>query len=136
MNPTERADAPSKESTTGVSADCRSEEGDTVSLIDAMITLARVLSTRDLGGTAIAKALVDLRADEDIARLIGPPKPIGDIMAVFICPWPGGGFFVRLPHRDGGYPGGQEIGRGKWHFLIREDAVFAITLAAEKKTNP
>lgn len=47
------------------STDCRSEEGITVGLIDAIITLFRVLRRRDLSGLAITEALKDLANDED-----------------------------------------------------------------------
>jgi hypothetical protein len=50
--------------------DCRSEEGITVGLIDALITLARVLRSRDLSTDAIHGALVDLTHDEDLAYLL------------------------------------------------------------------
>ena len=50
--------------------DCRSEEGITVGLLDAMISIARVLAKRDLSDPATVEALKDLRADEDIARLL------------------------------------------------------------------
>jgi hypothetical protein len=53
--------------------DCRSTEGVTTGLIDGVITLARVLATRDLTSLAVREALADLRADEDIARLLESP---------------------------------------------------------------
>lgn len=51
--------------------DCRSEEGVTIGLIDALISIARVLSKRDLDASdQIREALLDLRNDEDIKRII------------------------------------------------------------------
>lgn len=50
--------------------DCRTEEGTTVGLIDAVITCARVLVTRDLTPVAVVEALADLRDDEDVAALL------------------------------------------------------------------
>jgi hypothetical protein len=50
--------------------DCRSEVGVTVGLIDSLIFVARVLAKRDLNDPAIQEALMDLRADEDIAKLL------------------------------------------------------------------
>lgn len=47
--------------------DCRSEEGITVGLIDAIISIARVLAKRDLSQSiAVIEALVDLRCDDDL----------------------------------------------------------------------
>lgn len=45
--------------------DCRTEEGVTVGLIDAIITLFRVLRKRDLSGIETMEALRDLAQDED-----------------------------------------------------------------------
>lgn len=51
--------------------DCRSEEGITIGLIDAMISIARVLARRDLEESqAVKEALADLHADEDIALIM------------------------------------------------------------------
>lgn len=47
------------------STDCRTEEGVTVGLIDAIITLFRLLRKRDLSGPAAMEALEDLAQDED-----------------------------------------------------------------------
>lgn len=53
--------------------DCRSEEGVTIGLIDAMISIARVLAKRNLalGSENVHEAIKDLRSDEDIAYLVG-----------------------------------------------------------------
>lgn len=51
--------------------DCRSEVGVTVSLIDAMISIARVLVGRDMSSNEVQEALADLRDDEDIAAIVG-----------------------------------------------------------------
>ena len=50
--------------------DCRSEDGITVGLIDSIITLARVLSTRDKNTETVYESLKDLRQDEDVAELL------------------------------------------------------------------
>lgn len=50
--------------------DCREEEGITVGLIDAIISIARILAKRDLTTHAVVEALADLRADEDIALIL------------------------------------------------------------------
>lgn len=50
--------------------DCRSEEGVTTGLIDAVISIARVLARRDFTPPAVREALADLRADEDVAALL------------------------------------------------------------------
>lgn len=54
------------------SLDCRSDEGVTVGLADAIITAARILATRDLTPPAVVEALADLRDDESIAALLTP----------------------------------------------------------------
>jgi hypothetical protein len=51
--------------------DCRSEAAVTVGLIDAIISIARVLRRRDLTTTEAMDALEDFRADEDVAFLLG-----------------------------------------------------------------
>lgn len=50
--------------------DCRDEVGITVSLVDALIAIARVLAKRDLGAREVQEALEDLRQDEDIRKLL------------------------------------------------------------------
>lgn len=50
--------------------DCRSEEGITVGLLDAIISIARIVSRRDLSSSNILEALKDLRSDEDVKRLM------------------------------------------------------------------
>lgn len=56
--------------------DCRSEVGVTVGLIDGLIAIARVLAQRDLSPAEAQEALADLRADEDMARVLGPNAPV------------------------------------------------------------
>jgi hypothetical protein len=47
-----------------------------VSLIDAMISIARVLVGRDMSSNEVQEALADLRDDEDIAAIVaGASKP-------------------------------------------------------------
>lgn len=55
---------------TDSTTDCRTEEGVTVGLVDAIITAARVLAARDLSPSAVREALADLRQDEDVAALL------------------------------------------------------------------
>lgn len=53
-----------------VTTDCRSEEGITVGLIDALISIARVLAKRDLRKhKAVREALKDLDNDEDFGAI-------------------------------------------------------------------
>lgn len=55
-----------------VSVDCRSEEGVVVGLIDACIAQARIVAAYLRTGQnteAVAEALADLRADEDVALI-------------------------------------------------------------------
>lgn len=52
--------------------DCRSPVGVTVGLIDAIISIARVLASRDnLGAPQVSEALADLRGDEDLTAVLG-----------------------------------------------------------------
>ena len=50
--------------------DCRSEIGITVGIIDAIITLCRLLSGRDMSGDEVDQALQDLRHDENFTNLL------------------------------------------------------------------
>ena len=50
--------------------DCRSEIGITVGIIDAIITLCRLLHERDMSGDEVVQALRDLRHDENFAGLL------------------------------------------------------------------
>lgn len=63
-----------------IETDCRSEEGVTVGLIDALIAICRPLATRDLTPPATCAALEDLRSDSDaLAIFLGlPPAADGE----------------------------------------------------------
>jgi hypothetical protein len=54
--------------------DCRSEVGITIGLIDGIISAARILARRDLTDPNIVEALKDIRADEDVHRIVGSAK--------------------------------------------------------------
>jgi len=56
--------------TTKNQIDCRSETGITIGLIDALITINRLLIDRDLTDTDVKEALKDLKADEDFNDLL------------------------------------------------------------------
>lgn len=49
--------------------DCRSEEGITIGLIDAMIAIARIAAKRDLKPKAVQEALLDFYNDNDMLHL-------------------------------------------------------------------
>jgi hypothetical protein len=49
--------------------DCRSPQGITVGLVDAIISIARILAKRDLTSPAVQEALLDLYDDEDMLKL-------------------------------------------------------------------
>lgn len=49
---------------------CRSETGVTVSLIDGIIAICRVLNKRDLSAIEVHEAIKDLLADEDVSKLM------------------------------------------------------------------
>lgn len=48
-----------------ISSDCRSEDGITIGLIDALIVIGRILNKRDVSNIEVQEALADLREDED-----------------------------------------------------------------------
>jgi len=50
--------------------DCRSETGVTVGLLDAIITILRIVAKRDLSPPEVEEALRDLAHDEDLAFLL------------------------------------------------------------------
>lgn len=49
--------------------DCRSEDGVTVGLVDAIITLCRLIRTRNINQSDVLEALKDLASDEDFEYL-------------------------------------------------------------------
>ncbi len=56
----------------GATQDCRSSAGVTTGLVDAIISVSRVLARRDL--TEATNALADLGADEDFALIIAAAR--------------------------------------------------------------
>ena len=50
--------------------ECRSETGITVGLVDALISILRVLSPRDLTEQEVTEALKDLKEDPDFKTLL------------------------------------------------------------------
>jgi hypothetical protein len=50
--------------------DCRSPEGVTIGLIDALISVARVLKGRDFTSPEVQEALKDLAQDEDLLSIL------------------------------------------------------------------
>jgi hypothetical protein len=50
--------------------ECKSEEGITIGLIDAIISIARILKDRDLSSNDIKEALLDLKADSDLKFIL------------------------------------------------------------------
>lgn len=59
-----------------VTTNCRDEEGVTVGLIDALISIGRILANRDLNQPAVREALKDLADDEDIAKILREAKKL------------------------------------------------------------
>lgn len=55
--------------TTQIATDCRSEEGITIGLIDALISVGRVLAIRNLNREDVKEALKDLASDEDLQHI-------------------------------------------------------------------
>lgn len=59
---------------TDVRTDCRSEVGVTVGLVDALISVCRVLAARDTSSPEVAEALKDLGSDEDVAKVLAAAR--------------------------------------------------------------
>jgi len=53
-----------------IETDCRSRDGITIGLIDAITSIARVLAHRDLRGDVVEQALEDLVCDEDLRSVL------------------------------------------------------------------
>jgi len=53
-----------------MNTDCKTEEGITVGLIDAMMSIARVLRDRELHSEVVQEALQDIRDDDDMHWLM------------------------------------------------------------------
>jgi hypothetical protein len=49
--------------------DCRSEAGVTIGLIDAIISIARIVAKRDLKNLEIEEALLDFLDDDDLLTI-------------------------------------------------------------------
>lgn len=58
--------------------DCRSEDGVTVGLVDAVISILRVLAPRDLSTTHAQEALEDLTQDPDLRTVLAARQPPTD----------------------------------------------------------
>ena len=54
---------------------CKSETGITIGLIDAMISISRVLAKRDFTDPDVMEALKDIREDHDVATIMGNKLP-------------------------------------------------------------
>lgn len=50
--------------------DCRTDEGITVGLIDAVITISRIMRGRNTSSQAVQEVLNDLAHDEDFTNLL------------------------------------------------------------------
>lgn len=67
--------------------DCRSEEGITVGLIDALISIGRILSKRDLNSSQhVKEALKDFVVDTDMCLILSIAECAYDISPISICP--------------------------------------------------
>jgi len=58
---------------TTVTTDCRSDVGVTVGLIDAVITMSRLLKGRSFASSEVQEAMADLLSDEDFAAIKSVP---------------------------------------------------------------
>jgi hypothetical protein len=70
------------------STDCRSPDGVTVGLIDAIISISRVLKGHDLSTPAAREALLDLMEDDDFFRICtsAPISSDFDVASIFRRP--------------------------------------------------
>lgn len=50
--------------------DCRTDDGITVGLIDSIIFISRVLSTRNFDSPPVREALLDLLSDRDLQAIL------------------------------------------------------------------
>lgn len=64
------------ESSRDTITDCRDQDGITVGLVDALISISRILVHRNLDDPAVKEALKDLAADEDIAEILRKAKEV------------------------------------------------------------
>lgn len=76
------ADATERRPVTEDVQDCRSEDGVTVGLVDAMISILRVLAPRDLSTTNVQEALADLTQDPDLRTVLTARQPPADALAI------------------------------------------------------
>lgn len=53
---------------------CRSEEGITIGLIDAVISICRILANRDFSSVQVQEALKDLVEDEDLEKVLNKAR--------------------------------------------------------------
>lgn len=85
-----------------ITTDCRSETGVTVGLVDSLITIARVLRTRDLSAPAVVEALKDLAADEDLAQVLATADLYAErawkAVPIVAPPYAKAGGWARLTH--------------------------------------
>lgn len=51
-------------------SDCRTPTGETIGIIDAVVTLSRLLQERDLSAPEVQKALKDMAANEGFIHLV------------------------------------------------------------------
>lgn len=59
-----------------IQTDCKSEEGITVGLVDALISIARVLASRDFSPLVVKEALLDLADDDDMRKILNVAKSL------------------------------------------------------------
>lgn len=57
-----------------ITTDCRTEDGNTVDLIDSIIAISRVVSKRNLKSFEVKEALKKLQNDEDLRKLLYETK--------------------------------------------------------------
>jgi hypothetical protein len=59
-----------------ITTDCRDEDGITVGLIDALLSIFRILVKRDLKHPAVIEALKDLSDDEDLQEILKKSRKV------------------------------------------------------------
>lgn len=53
-----------------INSDCRTEDGITIGLIDSIISIARVLKSRNFSSAEVNEAVNDLKQDEDLKSIL------------------------------------------------------------------
>ncbi len=59
-------------------------------------------------------------------RRVRAEHAVKHLLSIIIREWPGGGWVATLPVTGQVFHNGKEIGKGKYYFKERHDAIFAV----------